>query len=119
MGPGGLTSFAAAASVAGQAEAGEAGAVLGAGASVQAGVGDAATCKAHAAFLTAGTWGEPLLCGQQPHSNHGPDAATEGTKSGAGAVPGALLPALAALGPRDARSSAGLGALASPRGTGT
>lgn len=53
-GPGGLTSFAAAASVAGQAQAGEAGAILRAGPSVQAGVGDAATCKAHAAFLTAG-----------------------------------------------------------------
>lgn len=53
VGPRGLTSFTAAASVARQAQAGEVGAVLHTGPSVQAGVGDTATCKAHAAVLTA------------------------------------------------------------------
>lgn len=51
--PCGLTSLAAAPSIAWQAEAGGMGAILNAGPSVQAGVGDAATCKAWAALLTA------------------------------------------------------------------
>lgn len=50
-GHGGLTSFAAAASVPRQAQTGELGSVLHARPSVQAGVGDTATCKAHPAEL--------------------------------------------------------------------
>lgn len=87
LGPRGLTSFTAAASVARQAQAGEVGTFLHTGPSIQAGVGDTATCKAHAAVLTA-ELGD-LLSAQQcqsliltvSHSNQVSDVAPEATIS--------------------------------------
>lgn len=139
--PGALTSFAVAASVAGQAQAGETGAVLRAGPSVQAGVGDAATCKAHAAVLTTGSSGTErtavapgvVKASSPPRTPYSKISPRRPTKSGAGEGFGdtvtwpepSRLPALPSrlvgssrLG-RPGRELAGFGALASPQGTGT
>lgn len=115
VGPRGLTSFTAAASVARQAQAGEVGAVLHAGPSVQAGVGDTATCKAHAAVLRAEL--RDLLSAQQcqslipavSHSSQVSELPPEATSSGAGEGLGCTMmlpePSHTALPPLDVNSS--------------